>query len=491
MSQFDKVIARTLLLAPSIGKWNCYQNHFREFFANRWDPLNELTNFITDWLRHSVDVLPSIEAYERELTAANDQALLEYVRETVGDSSVPVHQTDAEFTSALRAAKNAQLRSDLLNATRAFELGARDGRANEADLHQRVDELRSQLDAAKQRALSSMGATRSLLVWAPGHATLNAQYEDIKSALEKGDIYYRLPFKALAEAVPVKRGDLVFVGAYTSQGKSLLLRTMAYHFLVEHGRNVAFWSLEMSHDAILSSFALLHANNKGIFPATPPIQVAAYKHGRLTDEQEDFLRTVANRDLAWNRGYGTLAIEEPNKAAFTLADLTERLASIERQWMPVHVLVIDYCTYMYPASTGRYAPVRPDDYNQMIREIKRMCLSYRNCKGEPAPLICLTAAQISRRGYAEAMKQDGLFDLQAFSTYTEIERSADIAMTSLMTPEMRAVGQLQLQVLKNRDGVVPTEPVTLSVDFAHGSRVRELHDRTNNELLGALRSLAI
>ena len=38
MSQFDKVIARTLLLAPSLGKWDCYQNHFREFFANRCEP---------------------------------------------------------------------------------------------------------------------------------------------------------------------------------------------------------------------------------------------------------------------------------------------------------------------------------------------------------------------------------------------------------------------------------------------------------------------
>ena len=72
------------------------------------------------------------------------------------------------------------------------------------------------------------------------------------------------------------------------------------------------------------------------------------------------------------------------------------------------------------------------------------------------------------------MKRDGLYDLQAFSTYTEIERSADIALTSLMTPEMRNLGQLKLQVLKNRDGVVPTEPLTLHIDFAHGYRVQEL-----------------
>ncbi len=58
-----------------------------------------------------------------------------------------------------------------------------------------------------------------------------------------------------------------------------------------------------------------------------------------------------------------------------------------------------------------------------------------------------------------------------------------------MTPEMRKLGQLKLQVLKNRDGVVPTEPVTLSVDFTHGSLVRELSDRTSDDAINALRSL--
>jgi hypothetical protein len=104
-------------------------------------------------------------------------------------------------------------------------------------------------------------------------------------------------------------------------------------------------------------------------------------------------------------------------------------------------------------------------------------------------MICLTAAQISRKGLDEAMKRDGLYNLQAFSTYTEIERSADIALTALMTPEMRKAGQVKLQVLKNRDGAVPTEPLTLNVDFEHGSHVQELSALAPAERLNALRTL--
>ena len=82
------------------------------------------------------------------------------------------------------------------------------------------------------------------------------------------------------------------VGAYTSQGKSLLLRALAYHFLIEYGLNVAFWSMGISRDATRTMFVLLHANNKERYPNTPIVPVGSYKEGTLTDEQEDFLVTV-------------------------------------------------------------------------------------------------------------------------------------------------------------------------------------------------------
>jgi len=147
------------------------------------------------------------------------------------------------------------------------------------------------------------------------------------------------------------------------------------------------------------------------------------------------------------------------------------------------VLVVDYITYMSPVPSDRIAPVRNEDYNQLVRDLKRTCLANRGRDGQPKPLICLTAAQISRRAYYEAVKQGGRYDLGAFSTYTEIERSADIALTALMTPEMRNAGQLKLQVQKNRDGVVPPEPLLLNVDFTRGSRLQELDQRDTTALL--------
>lgn len=489
MTAMDKVIARTLLVAPSAGKWIAYQNHFRDFFAGRWPRFDELISFITDF---SVRFgrFPNRDTYEFELTAANDQDLLEYVRATCDDDTVLIHQSDTEFVSALRAAKNYQYRADLQSCVAAFGETVNGRRTDVDALQQIVNRLLSQLHAAQQRAFGSDATTSSFLFGEHARGALVAHYQKIKDKRQKGEIYYTLPFEKLAE-VHIKQGDLVFVGAYTSQGKSMLLRAIAYHFLTVYGLNVAFISLEMTHDAVETLFTLLHANNKQCFPHTPYVPVERFKEGTLDDAEEDFHFEFANRDLLSNPNYGTLWIEQPNKAGYSLADLAQRLAVVEQMTMPIHVLVIDYVTYMYPEPSSEFAPVRIDDYNHMIQDLKRLCLTYRDGQGKSAPLICLTAAQISRKGYEEAMKRDGLLDLQAFSTYTEIERSADIALTSLMTPEMRKLGQLKLQVLKNRDGVVPTEPLTLHIDFAHGFRVQELHQRTFEEMARGLRSLAL
>ena len=485
----DMYIARTLLVAPSDRKWINYQTQFQDYFAGRWPLFDQLISFIADFVA-AIGKCPPFSACEIELTAANDEYLLKYIRAIAQDERVRIHHEDADFAAALRAVKNKLYQSELSAVMQDFQ-GVITGRAAHLPaVQQGLNTMLASLYTAQQRALGSDAADTSVLYGEKAQQELREHYETIKAKRLKGDIYYTLPFPKLAE-VQIKQGDLIFVGAYSSQGKSLLLRALAYHFLIVYGLNVAFWSLEMSRDATRTMFALLHANNKERYPHTPMVPVGSYKEGTLDDEQEDFMVTLSNWDLTANPNYGSLYIEQPNKPDFSLADLTGRLRMIEQTMMPVQVLVIDYITRLNPVPIGRLAPVRIDDYNHMIQDLKRLCLTYRDREGKSAPLICLTAAQISRKGYEEAMKRDGLLDLQAFSTYTEIERSADIALTSLMTPEMRNLGQLKLQVLKNRDGVVPTEPLTLHIDFAHGLRVQELHQRTFEERARGLRSLAL
>jgi DnaB-like helicase C terminal domain len=290
----------------------------------------------------------------------------------------------------------------------------------------------------------------------------------------------RIPRDAPSRSSRRRRGDLIFIGAYTSHGKSALLRFLAYILVIEHGLNVAFWSLEMEAEVVRTQFAILHANNKILFPDTPRIRYQDYKLGKLDAEQEDFVFRHAGPDFAMNPAYGSLLIEQPNSSRFTLADLTRRIGEIETTEGPVHALVIDYVTYMHPLPADRIVPPQPSDYNQMIKELKRTCLAHRHANGQSGPLICLTAAQISRRGYAEALKQNGTYELAAFSTYTEIERSADIAITSFM--DQQNPSNLYLQVLKNRDGKTRPERLQLYIDPEGGFGMYEMRQHNAEEI---------
>ncbi len=58
--------------------------------------------------------------------------------------------------------------------------------------------------------------------------------------------------------------------------------------------------------------------------------------------------------------------------------------------------------------------------------------------------------------------------------YSEIEKSADIIISVLMTPEMKTHETIRLQNIKNRNGAVVLEPVDLKIDLPHGWTISEL-----------------
>jgi hypothetical protein len=110
--------------------------------------------------------------------------------------------------------------------------------------------------------------------------------------------------------------------------------------------------------------------------------------------------------------------------------------------------------------------------------------------GIASPLIGMSPAQISRRGMEEAVKNSNTYSLTALAEYSELERSSDIVLTSLMTTEMRAAEQIRIQNLKNRDGAVVAEPINLYCDLKGAFGIVELKERTQEETISALHKIA-
>ena len=274
-----------------------------------------------------------------------------------------------------------------------------------------------------------------------------------------------------------------------STHNSIFLRHNAYRQAVYYGRNVAFFTKEMTHDACRVLFSLTHANNKELFPGTPYIESDKVFKGTLNPEEEDFYFT-ADRDLTDNPIYGYIYIDQPNKSRYRLSDLDAKLTEIE-SFMPVHCVVYDYITLIYPLESDKAVPQR-NDTNEMIASFKNMLLIHRNARGVIAPMLGFTAAKLSRSGLTECLKNNGgVYEMKAFYEFTEIEFSSDHLFTALLTSEMKAANRIRFQNLKNRMGAVIQDPYDAYIDLKHGLTLHDTDERSEEEVREILTGISL
>lgn len=485
-----KSILKTLILSPSLKKWLEYSHKYKSFFKGRESLFDETVKFIQDFW-NKFDLFPTWDVFEKELSSSNELKLFSYLQGIVEDSAIQIHRVDEGFLGHLVFLEKTYFETDLYKSIQELQTGlvGLEGKDLEAILL-KTDEFITDFHRIKNRVARSEEGTSALIYGARAIADLREMYAEIQEKKHNEEsLYYDLGLESFAP-VQMKAGDLVLIGGFTSQCKSVWLRWILYRMLIEYGLNCALFSFEMSFEVLRVMFAILHANNKNVFPGTPPVPYEKFKMGELSDEEQDFLFNVANEDFINNRNYGTLYIERPNKSKYRLYDLQIKISELEAATMPVHVVGVDYLSLMYPVDSDRGVP-DSGDYNQLIKNFKSWCLSHRGRDGNSSPILGISPCQISRRGYETALKNEGCYDLTALKQYSELETSGDIILTSLLTPEMRQSLQVRLQNLKNRDGAVVIEPIDLSCDLAGGYTISELETRSESEMVEVLKSLDI
>jgi len=485
-----KSILKSFILYPSPKKWAEYQHSYNSYFKGREALYDDTLKFIQDFW-NQFDVFPGWNVFQKELASSNEIKLSGYLSGIIDDPAINAFEQDDDFLGHLVFLEKTYFETDLYKTIQELQtsLAGLEGKDLEAILS-KTDDFLTEFHRIKNNVTRAEAGTSALVYGEQAIQDLRRMYAEIEEKKHNDEsLFYDLGFKAF-EKVQMKGGDLVLIGGFTSQCKSVWLRWLIYRMLTEYGLNCAMFSFEMSYEVIRIMFAILHANNKDVFPGTPIISYEKFKTGELTDEEQDFLFNIANEDFINNQNYGTLYIEKPNKSKYRLHDLTSKVAELEAAVMPVHVVGVDYLSLMYPLDTDRGSPDN-DDYNQLIKNFKSWCLSHRGRDGDVSPILGMSPCQISRKGYEDAVKNDNFYELTALKKYSELETSGDVILTSLFTPEMRQSMQVKLQNLKNRDGAVVIEPVDLHCDLTGGYGISELESRTEEEIVETLQSLDI
>lgn len=316
------------------------------------------------------------------------------------------------------------------------------------------------------------------------------QLEEDKLRLKSKDyVSYDYGIDHFKDTVRILPGDLLIVGGFTSHGKSIELRRIAYHLQMHYTANVFFLTFE-SVDQIIEDLLLLrHAGNKKMFPNTPTISKKDFKDKTWTFAQESFFTEAVVSNYYTDESIGTLKIQYPGKSRYTLEDLRVDMMECERNEFPIHAVVIDYSTKMWPISSESKKQPDTSDYNLLFGELKQLGLNWRSANGEKRPIPVITAAQISRAGLKEAIKNENIYDEAAFSHYSEIERSADTLMTVMMTPDMKDQGQFRMQQVKGRNTGVQTEPVDLAIDLQGSETVGQISGFSPQDVENAIMNI--
>ena len=381
-------VLKTLLLAPSAKKLTEYQSQFLAVFKAREPLFDALFGLLAAFYTSYQEFLKP-EALLARLNEDGQIKLVDYLSNLLTDPTIPIYTEEADFFAALEQAEiELTLKQTFLTFRRAEAALAQRKESGLSGIIPPIDTMLMELHQLKARVQRSETSTSSLLFGSEdvgsGHS-LPEIYRKIKERQNSADaVYFDLGVTKFAD-IRLKDGDLVVFGGFTSHGKSVLLRHMAYRQLYRYGRNVAFYSPEMSHDACRGLFALTHANNKYQYPNTPYIAYDDWKAGTLTPEQKDFLFYVADYDLRNNPNLGTLYINQPNKAKFRISDLEASLLELETT-MPVHCCIVDYLTLMYPIDGDRGHPDRTD-YNDLIKRFKNLLVTHRNIKAMLLPCL--------------------------------------------------------------------------------------------------------
>jgi len=247
-------------------------------------------------------------------------------------------------------------------------------------------------------------------------------------------------------------GELIMLGAYTSEGKTTLLENIIYNVAFIQGKNVVAATAESTERQVRRRIACLHARRSPKFNHRL-LRYRDVKSGGLTVDEEEHYKAVLE-DIRTG-GYGKIQVfQMPHKA--TVSYIVDRLVSYQVLFH-VDLFALDYLNLV---AADRKRAEKREEIDDVIVEMKQVAVSF---DGRGIPVV--TPWQIKQTVWVDA-KKTGRYTLACLSNSSEAEKSCDVCWTIL-----RREGdprKLASQVLKNRDGERVEEPFELDAEWEYG-----------------------
>lgn len=239
----------------------------------------------------------------------------------------------------------------------------------------------------------------------------------------------------------VRRGELMLIAGHYGEYKTSIATNYAYNQAVKYGWNSVFFTLEMQYAHIRRMIYAIHSSHLRFKDVHPPLNYESIRDGLLTEEEENFLKLVIE-DFKTNENYGRIYVIQPDEDV-TVTDIKSKALFLHRK-IGIQTIFVDYLGLVEPEK--RYKDFTLD-LNYVLKRAKRLASTFNNGEG----IAVVSPFQTNRKGRAEAEKNDHIYKPDCLSYANEAERSADIIIWSIVSPDMRKNNEIKIGCLKARD----------------------------------------
>ena len=242
----------------------------------------------------------------------------------------------------------------------------------------------------------------------------------------------------------VTPGSYNIIGGYTGSLKTTLTLNMCYNGL-QDGYNTLYISLEVNKEDVILNLLTLHSLTIG-----DPVKRDEMSKLRFTDPDkfdrilESFYSLPGKIEI-----YDETDIDRYSTTVFDdIIRKTEKMFE-EKHNSKLHHIVLDHAQLLkFDTSSNNNDPYM----------VLNRYASYFRQKAAKEGFAVTVVSQTSRGGYEYACKHGGQYLLTGLAEGNELERGATFVVTIFISDSLKASGQIQVQILKNRYGETMLEP---------------------------------
>ncbi len=234
------------------------------------------------------------------------------------------------------------------------------------------------------------------------------------------------------------------------------------HNAITKGKNVLYLSLEVTKEHVYYDLLSRHSFNQKFKFNLEHIKL---KHKELTDEEFKYLEEKIYPDLKSTKGKCYI-VDETELEAYSFFALENKFREIEKIAIDetghgIDLLVIDHAQLLKFDGSMKSIGNETSVVNTYVSFFRQCCLNWVKSNRQISVLIL---SQASREGWKDAVRHEGKYKLTALAEANELERASSLVLSTYSSDTLKQINEAKVQILKNRDGQVWSEPIEVFVD---------------------------